>query len=128
MSDAASSSSKFVQSDGVNASERYLSKLAKRSFLSLWSYSGIYRDQGKKGKNSDGKEICDLLVVFGDHLIIFSDKDCEFPNTGDLDLDWSRWYRRAIEKSANQIWGAERWLLDYPNRVYLDRACSIFFP
>lgn len=128
MNEADSSSSKFFRSEGINDSERYLSKLARRSFLSLWSYSGIYRDQGKKTQTSDGKEVCDLLVVFGNHLIIFSDKDCEFPNTGDLDLDWSRWYRKAIEKSAKQIWGAERWLLNHPDKIYLDRACTIPFP
>jgi hypothetical protein len=53
-------------------------------------------------------EIADLLVVFESDVIIFSDKDCEFPDTDDPDLDWARWYRRAIVASARQLWGAER--------------------
>jgi hypothetical protein len=70
-----------------------------KTFLSLCSHAGIYRDHGKSGTR-DGKEVCDLLVVFENHVIIFSDKDCGFPNAGDLRLDWSRWFRRAVENSA----------------------------
>jgi hypothetical protein len=112
---------------GVTGAERYLQRLCDHSFMRLWSYPGVYRDQGV-GKSGDGKEICDLLVVFGQHLIIFSDKDCAFPATGNLERDWSRWFRRAVAKSADQVYGAERWLLDYPQRVYLDRRCTVPFP
>jgi len=69
-----------------------------------------------------------MLIVFDEHVLIFSDKHCSFPSTGDLELDWQRWYRRAISKSADQAWGAERWLKSNPNAVYLDRACSQPFP
>lgn len=108
------------KSDGVTPAERYLKRLCDRTFLSLWSYPGIYRDRGK--------EVCDLLVVFENHIIIFSDKDCAFPNTGDIDLDWSRWFRNAIVKSAEQIWGAERWIRKYPDRLFLDKKCKQPFP
>lgn len=112
---------------GVTDAERYLSTLCSRSFLSLWSYPGVYRDAGKCG-GGDGKELCDLLVVFGDDIILFSDKDCQFPSTGRLDLDWQRWFRRAVLKSAEQIWGAERWLRLYPSKVFVDRRCTQPFP
>src|SRR4051812_34436003 len=98
-----------VRSDGVTTAERYLKRLCDRSFLSLWSYPGLYRDQGGGGGKGDGKELCDLLVVFENYIIIFSDKDCAFPDSGDLERDWCRWYRRAVEHSAKQVWGAERW-------------------
>jgi hypothetical protein len=114
---------KFIRSKGVTDAERYLQKLCERSFLSLWSYAGVYRNQGKTGK-----EICDLLVIFDEHIIIFSDKDCEFPDTGDIELDWKRWYKKAITKSADQIYGAERWLLSHPDRVFLDKKCKYPFP
>src|SRR6266568_2140546 len=94
---------------GVTASERYLGNLCRKSFLSLWSHSNLFTNKGVNEKGGDGKELCDLLVVFEDHIIIFSDKSCNFPDTGDVWLDWSRWYRRSIEKSADQIFGAERW-------------------
>jgi hypothetical protein len=117
----------IIKQSGITSSERHLSKLCANSFLSLWSYPGVYRDQGKAGQG-DGKEICDLLVVFGDGVIIFSDKDCHFPNSGQLDVDWSRWFRRAVQKSADQVWGAERWIKDHPNRVFVDRRCTQRLP
>ncbi len=82
----------------------------------------------KKAHTTEGKELCDLLVVFGNDVIIFSDKVCAFPNTGDIELDWNRWYKRAVLQSAKQAWGAERWIRDYPNRIFLDRNCNIPFP
>ena len=115
------------RADGITESERYLKILCDRTFLSLWSYSGVYRDQ-VVGKSSEGKEVCDLLVVFENHVIIFSDKDCQFPNSERLDLDWNRWFKRAIQKSADQAWGAERWIKQSQTRLFLDRSCSIPFP
>jgi SEC-C motif len=114
--------------DGVTNAERYLKKLCDKTFLSLWSHSGIYRDQGKPTTAADGKELCDLLVVFEQHIIIFSDKDCKFPTTNDLDIAWSRWFRRAVDESAKQIWGAERWIRERPDRLFLDRTCTRRFP
>jgi hypothetical protein len=113
---------------GVTAAERYLKELCNRSFLSLWSHSSIFRDQGKTAPSGDGKEVCDLLVIFQDDIIIFSDKDCAFPDTGRLELDWCRWFRKAILKSADQVWGAERWIKTNPDRLYLDRRCTQPFP
>jgi hypothetical protein len=116
------------RSDGVNESERYLKKLCDRSFLSLWSYPSLTRDQGRKNKRGDGKELCDLLVVFGNDVIIFQDKECAFGNSGNLQLDWSRWYRAAIQEGAKQIWGAERWIKENPSLIFLDRLCTQPFP
>lgn len=115
------------RADGITESERYLRKLCDRTFLSLWSYPNVYRDQRGPSKG-DGKELCDLLVVFENHVIIFSDKDCAFPNSGDLTKDWSRWFRRAVIKSADQVWGAERWIKVHPDRLFVDRACEQKFP
>lgn len=112
----------LVRQHGVTDAERYLHGLCDKSFLRLWSYSGLYRDQ------DGGKEIADVIVVFGQHIIIFSDKSCAFPTTGKLDVDWGRWFRRAVIGAAKQAWGAERWLLDHPHRVFVDRECKIPFP
>lgn len=118
---------KIERADGITPSEKYLKQLCDKAFLSLWSYSGIYRDQ-KQGGKGDGKELCDLLVVFENHIIIFSDKYIEFPNSGNIQLDWSRWYRRAVEDSAKQIFGAERWIKKFPNRLFINRECTQPFP
>jgi len=112
-----------IHNEGVTVAERYLSKLCRKTFLSLWSYPGLYRDQG-----GHGKEISDLLVVCGDHIIIFSDKDCEFKPNADLERSWSRWFRRAIWKSAEQVWGARRWIIEQPGRIFLDRDCKQLLP
>ena len=56
--------------------------LCYRSFLSIWSYPNLFR--------APAKELCDLLVVFGDDVVIFSDKSCTYLDSGDPMLDWSR--------------------------------------
>lgn len=113
---------------GFTSAERYLYTLARQSFLSAWSYPNVFRDQGRTASGADGKEVCDLLVVFERDVIIFSDKDVRFPDSGNLNLDWSRWFRRAILASAKQVWGAERWISQHPDRLFLDPACTIPFP
>ncbi len=118
---------KVEKLDGVTDSEKFLKKLCDRTFLSMWSYPNIHRDQGKE-KRGEGKEVCDLLIVFENHIIIFSDKHCKFPDSGNLVTDWNRWFKKAILKSAEQAWGAERWIKSFPKRLFLDRECSKRFP
>ena len=72
----------LTRGEGTTLAEQYLRRLCDRTFLSLWSHAGIYRDQGPIGK-----EVCDLLVVFENHILIFSDKYCEVSRTGKLALD-----------------------------------------
>jgi len=114
------------KAEGVTESERYLAKLADKSFLNLWSYPSLFRDQ-KQATKGDGKELCDLLVVCGRHIIIFSEKTIKWPD-GDLNTAWSRWFRRAVQNSAKQAKGAERWIVDFPHRIFLDRECTVPFP
>jgi hypothetical protein len=118
---------KIIRGSGFTASERYLQLLSDRTFLKLWTYPNTFSDRNKTG-NGDGKEICDLLVVCGDDVIVFSDKSIEWPQGDSLAVSWSRWYRRAIGKSVHQIRGAERWLRDHPDRVFLDARCTQRLP
>ena len=117
----------LIRTEGITPAERYLKQLCDRTFLSLWSYPGLFRDQGVAAQGI-GKEICDLLVVFENHVIIFSDKDCQFPSTGDIKTDWNRWFKKAVYKSAEQAWGAVRWIKSNPNRIFIDQKCSQPFP
>jgi hypothetical protein len=116
------------KADGVTVAEKYLAGLCEKSFLSLWSYPGVYRDEGKPQIGGHGKEICDLLVVFDQQVIIFSDKDCRLQDSGDVGRDWQRWFKKAIQSSAEQAWGAERWIRHSPNHVFLDRECKCGLP
>lgn len=107
-----------MSSEGATESERYLSKLARRAFLSFWSYSNPYTDEG------GGKELCDFLVVFGNDVVIFSDKHCKYPENGNHETSWRRWYKSAINKSSRQLAGALSFIERYPERIYLDAECK----
>ena len=108
----------------MTPSEAYLAQLGQQAFLSLWSYPNVFTDEGKTAANGVGQELSDLLVVFGDDVIVFSDKHIAFKRDGDLSINWKRWYRRAIEKSARQLIGAKRWIERYPGRLFRDAKCT----
>src|SRR5436189_5983286 len=91
---------------GLTPSEKYLASLADKAFLNLWSYPNLFIDR-KQGGKGDGKELCDLLVVCGDDILIFSDKTVAWPTVDEFQIAWSRWYRAAIEQSVATIRGAE---------------------
>ncbi|MCI0365124.1 MAG: hypothetical protein L0219_14710 [Phycisphaerales bacterium] len=86
---------------GLTRSEEFVSWLCHLAFLKLWTHANPI---GKKGK-----ELCDCLIVCGPHVVIISVKEIEYRDTGD-EVGWARWQKAAIDKSAKQIWGAERWL------------------
>src|SRR5206468_3220014 len=111
---------RFERSAGITPSEKLLAELCDRSFLSLWSYPNLFKKKGK--------ELCDLLVLFGNDAVVFSDKSCGYPNSGNSALDWTRWYRRSLADSAHQLYQAERWLRTYPDKVFLDAACNTPLP
>ena len=112
---------------GLTPTERYLARLAERSFLNLWSYPNPYRDQGQRGAG-DGKELCDLLVVCGRDIIIFSEKNIGWPSSPDVKTAWRRWAKRALLDATRQARGAERWIMQFPDRIFLDRRCTERFP
>jgi len=118
----------FRISTGSTPSERYLHQLCRRSFLTLWSYANLYTDEGRKADKGTGRELCDLLVVFGDNVILFSDKHVEFDESVDLAVAWRRWFKRAVVRSASQLYGAESWMRRHPGRVFLDPSCRIRLP
>lgn len=118
---------KITKSEGTTESERYLAKLCENTFLGLWAYPNLYRDEGIS-QNGTGKELCDLLVVVGSTIAIFSDKDVAFNSNIDLRTAWGRWYRSAIQDSTRQIRGAEKWIREQPSRIFLDKECKQPFP
>jgi hypothetical protein len=93
----------------------------------LWSYPNLHIDKKVGGKGA-GKELCDLLVVCGDDVVVFSDKTIAWPEHSDAQVSWRRWCRRAIQKSVDQVNGAIRWLETYPERVFLDIECTKHLP
>lgn len=104
----------------INPAEEIVTQLSRRSFLALWSYPN------PRGKG--GKELCDLLVVCDPDIIIFSVKDLKLKNSGRIQVDWDRWQRKAIDESATQIYGAERWLQDAQNVIRSDGTFGTALP
>lgn len=86
----------------MNQSEKYISFLCNKTFLSLWSFPS---PKGKKGK-----ELCDVLIVFEKYIIIISVKAFKKKQTSDYETDVSRWLKSVFTKSNNQLLGAERFL------------------
>lgn len=107
---------RFQRAAGLTPSERLLAEIADRSFLKLWTYPNPYKELNR--------ELADLIVVFGDDVLLFSDKGGAYPESGDQTLDWTRYYRSAITQSAAQLRTAEHWIRRSPDRVYLDVRCT----
>jgi len=108
--------------------ERLLERLCHRSFLRMWAHRSPYRLQRDKRSAAQGKELCDVLVIFEDDVFLFSDKEIEWKDHPKNGVAWSRWHDRAIAASAKQLAGAERWLRAHPERVFADKECTVPLP
>jgi len=110
-----------MMSEGLNDAEKIVFTLCKRSFLRLWSYAN------PQGKNSS-KELCDVLVVCPPDVIIFSVKEIGLKESDRPDVEMTRWLKRAVEESANQIYGAERHVRSSANVVCADGTPGMELP
>lgn len=99
--------------DKGNIGEEFVNKIASNSFLKYWCYPS------PKDEHGDKKEICDLLIMFGNCLIIVSVKNYEFKNL------YSRYFKTTIDKAVNQIHGAERKLFLGERDIYLKHPNKI---
>jgi hypothetical protein len=104
----------------MTPSEKYVSELCRKSFLPFWSFPSPL---GKKGK-----ELCDVLVVCGDDIIIISIKDIKVSEHPDETIQYERWQKKAISDSIDQIYGAERFLKTVDEITIKDRETSIKLP
>jgi hypothetical protein len=107
---------RYRKSHGLTPSEVILSELCEKSFLNLWTYPNLFRKAGK--------ELADLIVIFGNDILIFSDKSNAYPSSNDPALNWSRWFRAAIRESAEQIWKAEQSIRKNPSQIFLDSKAT----
>jgi len=98
-----------------------LAELCDQTFLRLWTYPNPYKD--------DGHELCDLMVVFDNHVFVFFDREGRhFQNTArDPQLNWERWKREVIDRQVKTASGAERYLRS-GRKVFLDAARQKAFP
>ncbi len=117
----------IIRGEGLTPSEQRLAQFADRAFLRLWSYPNTFNDRTKTACGG-GQEIADLLAVFENHVVLFSDKAISWQEDKPIELAWSRWYRRAIDGAVAQLNGAERWLDLHPDRVFTDKHCTQKLP
>lgn len=86
------------------SAEKVVHDLAEQSFFMDWCY--------RNPKLADGKELCDLLVVFEDIAVIWQVKDLKLQGNG-------RYNPKDVEKNLRQLAGAERRLLDEARPIIL---------
>lgn len=110
------------KSSGHTPTERYLSHLCDRTFLGPWSYANPFK--------ADGKELCDLIAVFENHVFLFFDRESrKFDRIdADVQLTWERWKKEAITKQIRTAAGAKRYVLNSRDQIFLDAKMTIRLP
>lgn len=104
----------------TSTSEAYLARLAEQAFLRPWALANPFHEKVE--------EISDLLVPFGDDLIIFSDKASVYQTGVPAGRAWLRWESKAIEASMPQLQGALRKLKKPETQVFLDNRSQSPLP
>jgi hypothetical protein len=104
----------------MTPSEQLVFDLCRRSALSLWAYANPRRN--------DGRELCDVLLVFGEDVVIFSVKEIALNEAADPEVAAERWTRKAIDESVPQLIGAHRELTRMRQVVRHDGAAGIELP
>lgn len=110
------------KSSGVTFTEKLLGELCENTFLKVWAYPNLYK--------SDGKELCDVLAIFENHVFLFFDRESKkFENTDiDILLQWTRWEKEVIQKQIITAEGAKRYISSFPDKIYLDQKREVRFP
>lgn len=94
----------YFSAKGKDA-EKYVQALAAETLFLDWCF--------QNPTASPGKELCDLLVVFGDTAVIFQVKDVK------ADKKTGKFKEQDIEKNHAQLVGARRQLLELKRKVKL---------
>jgi hypothetical protein len=107
---------------GFTSTEQYLSRLCDRTFLKLWSYPNPFRESGK--------ELCDLIAVFENHVYLFFDRETKalMGEVEDFELAWERWKKEAVAKQIKSAKKARNHVLKDRDKIYLDAACTMPLP
>jgi hypothetical protein len=110
------------KSSGQTPTEQYLSHLCDQTFLGLWSYANPFK--------ADGKELCDLIAIFENHVFLFFDRESrKFDRVdADLRLTWERWRKEVITKQIRTAAGAKRYVLNNREQIFLDANRTVPLP
>lgn len=106
--------------NGVTPTERLLTQYCNKVFLGLWNFPNPQRH--------DGKELCDHMVIFDNHVLLFFDREAELKtNSDDIDIKWNRWLKKVIHAQIRSVNGAEKYVLRNES-IYLDSKQEILLP
>ena len=113
---------KISKSQGQTPTEASLARFCDNTFLKLWSYANPF--------NSDGKELCDLIAVFENHVFLFFDRESKTFDTSSQDISviWERWKKKAIDRQIATADGAARYIQRCRDDIYLDQKCTVRLP
>lgn len=111
----------ITKSVGETHTERLLERLCERTFLKIWSWPHPFK--------ADKKELCDLIAIFDDRVIVFFDRESrKFDKDGhDVEIAWNRWKKEAIDKQIATMGGAVRYLSS-GQEIYLNDRLSSKLP
>src|SRR5574344_2136448 len=76
--------------------ETFVNNIAFKSFMKYWCYPN------PKDVKGDKKEICDLMIIFKNIIILICVKNYLFKE------NYDRYFHKSIEKDCKQLLGAER--------------------
>jgi hypothetical protein len=84
---------KISKSQGQTPTEASLARLCDDTFLKLWSYANP--------RKSNGKEICDLIAVFENHVFLFFARESRTFDTSSQDISviWARWKKNGNRRA-----------------------------
>lgn len=104
----------------MTPSEIFVAELCRKSFLPFWSFPSPLQKQHK--------ELCDVLIVCDNDMIIISIKDIKISSHTDEKVQYERWQKKAILSSIDQIYGAERFLNSVSEITLSDNVTKITLP
>jgi len=109
------------KASGFTETEKNLSEICEKTFLNIWSYANPFNEQGK--------EFCDVIALFENHMFIFFDrnKKLDFVSDDDFHIKWNRWTKNVIDAQINTCYGAERYIKN-GRKLYLDSKMTMEFP
>ena len=95
--------------------EEAVNRLAYHTYLKYWCYPN------PRDITGDGKELCDLLIIFKSHLIIISVKNYSFGG------NYERYFKSTLKKAISQLQGAERKLLNNSRKIVFNHPDTGYF-
>lgn len=104
----------------VNDAEKNISDIFRKSLLNYWIIPNPYK--------SNKEELCDIMIVFKEYIIIISDKSCGYSKQ-ESKSSHKKWanFCDGLSKSKKQLESAMEYIKNNPKEIYIDNdsKCKI---